>query len=219
VIARARIGGVASYVSVFDCPSVRECVAVLSNGGLVTFNPRIGRAINSRVIAHPRGGAIGLWQIDCPSASECVALGVGGVEWRLDPETRSPPARARIDIRGASPVALTCPSGVECVAADADGARNERIITFDPYTGAVTQRRKTASDVPIASLDCPAAHVCVGTGIGGYVLTGDPLSSLSARLGGRIGPPSERGSRAVKRWCCRRWWALRAGPGAVFGVV
>jgi hypothetical protein len=47
----------------------------------------------------------------------------------------------------------------------------------------------------------------------------DPPFSLSARLGGRIGPPSERGSRAVKRWWCRRWWALRAGPGAVFGVV
>jgi len=47
----------------------------------------------------------------------------------------------------------------------------------------------------------------------------DQLFSLFARLGGRIRPPSERGSRAVKRWCCRRWWALRAGPGAVFGVV
>jgi type I restriction enzyme R subunit len=44
-------------------------------------------------------------------------------------------------------------------------------------------------------------------------------NSLSALLGGRIGPPSGLAGVGVRAGCCRRWWARRGGSGVVLGVM
>jgi hypothetical protein len=167
-----------AFLSGLSCPTTGLCVAVDTNGNVITStNPTGGAA--AWTVTHV-DGVNPILAVSCPTTSFCVAVDEAGDVITSTNPTGGAAAWTVANV-GTAMGAVSCPSSVLCVALDFSGD----VVTSTNPTGGPSAW--TASNIGSGTLNfldgisCPASNLCVAVDQYGNVITStDPTGGSAA---------------------------------------